>query len=162
VSERLATAPLLAWNDDVEGHHAAVLKYRIPPDGDYRLLVGLNAPEVLSGEIEPQGRPVIRFYELPGFSGMGGRPGEEERIVSDFSTAITHETGSTGLPSSRYSFRFSAHRHLTYYEIRVFVPLLIILAVPWVTFFLRDYAKRVDVAAGNLLLFDCIQLYHGC
>lgn len=95
----------------------------------------------------------FQFYELPGFSGIGEQLGEEEWIVVDFGTPITHETGSTGLSSSRYSFRFTARRQLTYYEIRVFVPLLIILAVSWVTFFLRDYAKRVDVAAGNLLLF---------
>lgn len=95
----------------------------------------------------------FQFEKLPGFSGIGEQLGEEEWIVGEFSTPITLETGSTGLPSSRYSFRFTAHRQLTYYEMRVFVPLLIILAVSWVTFFLRDYAKRVDVAAGNLLLF---------
>lgn len=70
-----------------------------------------------------------------------------------FSTPISQELSSTGFTSSRYSFRFEATRHRTFYIIRVFIPLLIILTVSWAIFFLKDYGKRVDFAPGNLLLF---------
>lgn len=93
------------------------------------------------------------FKDLPGFTGVGEQLGEEEWLVIGFSTAITQERSSTGFSSSRYSFRFEATRHHNYYIIRVFIPLLIILTVSWAIFFLKDYGKRVDFAAGNLLLF---------
>lgn len=93
------------------------------------------------------------FEDLPGFSGLGKQLGEEEWLVTGFSTPITQELSATGFTSSRYSFRFEATRHLNYYLIRVFIPLVIILTVSWAVFFLKDYGKRVDFAAGNLLLF---------
>ncbi len=95
----------------------------------------------------------FRFEDLPGFSGVGKQLGEEEWLVTGFTTRVTQELSSTGFTSSRYSFRFEATRHLNYYLIRVFIPLAIILTVSWVIFFLKDYGKRVDFAAGNLLLF---------
>jgi hypothetical protein len=63
---------MLAWDDDGGGGLAAALEYEIPADGNYRLvvagalstlggqtfgnsqlLIGLDAPQVLSGEAEP-------------------------------------------------------------------------------------------------------------
>ena len=54
---------------------------------------------------------------------------------------------------SMYSFCFVAKRHLSYFVFRIIVPLLLIVMVSWVTFFLRDYSKRIDVSGGNLLVF---------
>ncbi len=96
---------------------------------------------------------LFTFEDLPGFSEVGKQLGEEEWVVTGFDTKISTETQTTDLASSRFSFHFQAHRHLTYYLFRIFLPLLIILTVSWFTFFLRDYSKRVDVAGGNLLLF---------
>ena len=93
------------------------------------------------------------FEELPEYSEVGEQLGEEEWIVLDFDTEIESSTASSTLPVSRYSFGFTANRHLSFYIIRIFVPIVIIIMVSWFTFFLKDYSKRVDVTAGNLLLF---------
>lgn len=93
------------------------------------------------------------FSDLEGFSEVGGQLGEEEWIVTDFDTAITSESASTQRQTSRFSFGFVAERHLSFYVTRLFIPILVILVVSWFTFFLKDYGKRVDVSAGNLLLF---------
>jgi hypothetical protein len=93
------------------------------------------------------------FRDLEGFSGVGTRLGEEQWLVTGHDTRITTETDTTDFPTSSFTFRFHAARHLDYYVFRIFVPILIIVLVSWVAFFLRDYGKRIDVAGANLLLF---------
>jgi len=83
------------------------------------------------------------------YSQVGGQLGEEEWVITDFTTAVS----TTPDFGSRFSFIFPATRHLSYYTLRVFVPLGLIILVSWITFFLRDYALRISLAAGNLLLF---------
>ncbi len=93
------------------------------------------------------------YSELEDFSEIGEQLGEEEWIVTNFDTAITTELASTQRLTSRFSFGFEAERHVSFYITRLFIPILVILIVSWFTFFLKDYGKRVDVSAGNLLLF---------
>jgi hypothetical protein len=93
------------------------------------------------------------FVDLEGFSELGSQLGEEEWTVTNYETEITSEVASTTRLGSRFSFGFEAQRQISFYVIRILIPILIILVVSWVTFFLKDYGKRVDVAAGNLLLF---------
>ncbi|MEJ2069400.1 MAG: hypothetical protein P8X58_03180 [Syntrophobacterales bacterium] len=96
---------------------------------------------------------IFVFEYLPGFNELGKQLGEEEWVVTGFDTQFSTQTATTDLSSSRFSCHFQARRHLTFYIFRIFLPILIILLVSWFTFFLKDYSKRVDVAAGNLLLF---------
>jgi hypothetical protein len=92
------------------------------------------------------------FENLEGFSEAGKQLGEEEWIVTGLDTSID-KAELAERPVSRFNFHFRAQRHLTYYAFRIFLPLLIIIVVSWIIFFLRDYTKRVDASGANLLLF---------
>lgn len=96
------------------------------------------------------------FYvieEMPGLSGVDEDLGEEEWVVFDIFTRIATVAGRDNLERSRFSLVFKAYRHLTYYIVRIFIPVFIILLVSWFTFLLRDYVKRVDMGITTLLLF---------
>jgi len=91
------------------------------------------------------------FYilqDLEGFSKVGENTGEEEWLITEFNTTIDSLDSN-----SQFSFRFLAQRHIDYYVLRIFAPILLIIFISWITFFLKDYGKRIDVGAGNLLLF---------
>jgi hypothetical protein len=92
------------------------------------------------------------FQDMEGYSAVGGELGEEEWVIAGFDTEITGAEAAMR-PVSRFNFRFEATRHLNYYLFRIFLPIFIIITVSWVIFFLKDYDKRLDASAGNLLLF---------
>ena len=93
------------------------------------------------------------FSDLPGYSEISSEHGEDEFTITDFETTVTSEQASTSATASRFTFRFTAPRHLNYYLLQVFIPILLIVGVSWITFFLRDYGRRIEVASANLLLF---------
>jgi len=108
---------------------------------DFFIRVELIAPEW-----------IFRFEEAEGYSEVGEKLGEEEWVVLSSDTSVT--TGSIlQNPVSRFNFEFEAKRHIDYYVFRILFPLGVIIGVSWVLFFLKDYAKRVDAAGANLLLF---------
>lgn len=92
--------------------------------------------------------------ELPGYSEIDPQHGEDEFIITDF-TIITSTVAASAAdrPVSRLTFAFRAPRHLEYYVLQVFVPILLIILISWFTFFLRDYTRRIEAAAANILLF---------
>lgn len=93
------------------------------------------------------------FAPLDNYSEIDPLNGEDEFILSTFDTLVTTETSSRLVPTSRFTFHFAAPRHLSYYIFRVFVPILLIISVSYITFFLKDYSRRIEIATGNLLLF---------
>lgn len=93
------------------------------------------------------------FEELPGYTIVGDALGEEEWVVFDSFTEVDKVTAPDGSDHSRFSFSFQAHRHILYYVVRIFTPMIIILLVSWFTFRLRDYVKRIDIGITVLLLF---------
>ncbi|HSB52350.1 MAG TPA: hypothetical protein VLD40_06800, partial [Dissulfurispiraceae bacterium] len=95
---------------------------------------------------------IFVFEPMEGYSEAGKQLGEEEWVVTAFDASIA-TSDFAERPVSRFNFRFDAKRHLEYYIIRIFLPILIILTVSWVLFFLKDYGKRIEVAGANLLLF---------
>lgn len=94
-----------------------------------------------------------RFVSLPEATGVGKQLGEEEWYITKRDIDVTSVIIAEDTSASLFSFGFLAKRHLSYYIFRIFVPLLLIIAVSWVTFFLQDYAKRVDISGANLLVF---------
>lgn len=96
---------------------------------------------------------VFFFEPLPEVTGIGDQLGEEEWIVYESFSDVDTIIGPEGLPHSRFSLGFRADRHLLYYITRIFVPMLIILMVSWITFRLKDYVKRIDLGITMLLLF---------
>lgn len=95
----------------------------------------------------------IRFVPLDGFSQLGDRLGEEEWVFSATLPETSEVANDIGMTVSQFSFGFTGSRHLNYYILRLFVPLFVIILVSWVTFFLKDFGKRVDIAGGNMLIF---------
>lgn len=93
------------------------------------------------------------FTELPGYSEISTEHGEDEFILTNFQTGTSLIQANTGTENSRFSFTFEAPRHLEYYLLQVFTPILLIVVISWVTFFLRDYTRRIEAAAANVLLF---------
>lgn len=89
------------------------------------------------------------FLDPEGSSSFGEQLGEEEWRVIGYETFIDTYQDTR----SRYNFHFWAERNLTFYIVRFFVPLGLIITVSWVTFFLKDYTRRIEVTTGNLLLF---------
>jgi len=121
------------------------------PDFDFRnfpfdkqkffIRVDLLAPEWM-----------YRLQEIEGYSEVGGKLGEEEWVITDFDTSFSRGE-ILRRPVSRFNFEFEAKRHIAYYFFRILMPLVVIISVSWILFFLKDYAKRVDAAGANLLLF---------
>jgi hypothetical protein len=92
------------------------------------------------------------YYNLDQVSSVSSDTGEDEFILEDLSVDISNTSTSNGIVSS-YIFSFEAPRHLSYYIFRIFVPILLIIIISWVTFFLKNYTHRIEVASANLLLF---------
>lgn len=98
--------------------------------------------------------PIEHFVFKPtkGASGIGDTLGEEEWILENAQFGVT-EHDIFGHTASRFVLSFEGERHLSYYIVRILIPVVIIILVSWFSFFLNDYTKRIDLAGGNLLLF---------
>jgi hypothetical protein len=101
--------------------------------------------------VDPEEDYVFTFF--PAYTGLGKQLGEEEWYFTQHSAKVSSRVMADGSTYSRYSFQLLAQRHLSYYVFRIFIPLLLIITVSWVVFFLKDYSKRVDISGANLLVF---------
>ena len=95
---------------------------------------------------------LFSFREIEGYSEVGEELGEEEWVATGHTTPIS-QGAIYKRPVSRFNVEFIAKRHVEDYIFRILLPLCVIISVSWVLFFLEGYAKRVDAAGANLLLF---------
>jgi hypothetical protein len=98
---------------------------------------------------------LYELVPLPGYSGINPEHGEDEFIVGDMTITpgIVNDSAGADRQTARMTFSFEAPRHLEYYILQVFVPILLIILISWFTFFLKDYTRRIEAAAANVLLF---------
>jgi hypothetical protein len=97
---------------------------------------------------------VFSFEEIENpVNPLGDQLGEEEWLLEKFTQETTEVSYTKDLKNSRFTTTLEMKRHLIFYVVRIFVPLILILCVSWVIFFLKDYSKQLDVASGNLLVF---------
>ncbi|WP_420585724.1 hypothetical protein [Ruegeria sp.] len=95
----------------------------------------------------------VSYYALEEHSGLGDLLGEEEWILDNPRVEHSKVIGLSGRESDQIALAFEGHRHLTYYVIRVFLPMLVLITVGWALFFLDEYRRRIEIAGGNLLVF---------
>lgn len=82
---------------------------------------------------------------------LGPQLGEEQWLITSIGAAVVTYDGEQQMVIS-----MTGVRHLTYYMVRIVIPMTVVLFMSWFVFFLRDLNKRIDVAAGNLLLLIAI------
>lgn len=95
----------------------------------------------------------VSFTELEDMSGLGPLLGEEEWVLGNERLLISAAKGLSGQMSAKAALQFTGHRHVQYYATRIFLPMLVLIAVSWAAFFLEEYRKRAEIAGANLLVF---------
>ncbi|WP_425044474.1 hypothetical protein [Primorskyibacter sp. S87] len=95
----------------------------------------------------------VNFHPLNEHSGLGDTLGEEEWILENARMERSEIKGISGQPTDQVALVFEGRRHVTYYVIRVFLPMLVLITVTWALFFLDEYRKRIEISGANLLVF---------
>lgn len=96
---------------------------------------------------------VMQIVELEGFSGMGPKLGEEEWVVEETIVLVGDWQNPVGFSGAEFNLVFTTHRHLQYYLLRIFVPLVILLVVTYSAFLLKDFTRRIEICTTTLLTF---------
>jgi len=96
---------------------------------------------------------LVHYTVSQDYSGLGNLLGEEEWILGNPRMETSKVIGLSGHESDKVALAFKGSRHLMYYAIRIFLPMLVLLVVSWSIFFLDEYRKRIEIAGANLLIF---------
>jgi hypothetical protein len=153
--------------DDLSGQNQIVA---VSPDGSAtyfgRFGATLSAPELdlrkypfdtqtLSIEIDSINSDDKYVFTDWGKSNASDHLGNEEWDIIKFSTnASKIDVPQINAMNSCFLFNSLVQRHTDYYIFRIFIPILLIIILTWLTFFLhKDYMKRIEIVGANLLLF---------
>lgn len=96
---------------------------------------------------------IVHYTVLEDQSGLGPLLGEEEWVLENATMEQSTVVGLSGLESEKVALAFQGRRHVLYYAIRIFMPMLVLITVSWALFFLDEYRKRIEIAGANLLVF---------
>lgn len=96
---------------------------------------------------------LVTYKVMEDHSGLGPLLGEEEWILENARMEESKVIGLSGLESDKVALAFQGRRHVMYYAIRIFMPMLVLITVSWALFFLDEYRKRIEIAGANLLVF---------
>ncbi|WP_254446509.1 hypothetical protein [Ruegeria sp. HKCCD8929] len=96
---------------------------------------------------------MVTYTVLEDDSGLGSLLGEEEWILEKPRMQLSKATGLSGMESDMVALAFEGRRHVMYYVIRIFLPMVVLIVVSWTLFFLDEYRKRIEIAGANLLVF---------
>jgi len=66
---------------------------------------------------------------------LGDQLGVEEWLIEKFVQVTSEVPYAKDLKNSRFTTTLEMKRHLIFYVVRIFVPLILILCVSWVVFF---------------------------
>ncbi|MEM6577849.1 MAG: hypothetical protein AAF678_05105 [Pseudomonadota bacterium] len=143
----------ILWNQEGDAFFSGeyVLKLQAP-DFDFRQHPFDHQEFFVRVLLEAPSR-YFQVVALDGFSGLDPVLGEEEWIIRKVWTEVDEAESVAGWPASRFSLGMSADRHLTYYWMRIFLPVLLLSLVSWANLFLEEYRRRIDIAGANLLAF---------
>lgn len=96
---------------------------------------------------------VVDYLPMSENSGLGELLGEEAWIFEDPLLHVSTVTGLSGQDSAQVALGFIGRRHIQYYALRIFIPMLVLIVVSWATFFLDEYRRRIEITGANLLAF---------
>lgn len=87
------------------------------------------------------------------FTGLGSQLGIEDWFIEAFDVELMlYREEWADDEFSRFVYSMPATRRSEYYFFAIIAPLLIILTIAWMTYFLPDYNLRIDVGVGTMLL----------
>jgi len=92
------------------------------------------------------------FDAADDLSAVGQQLGEEEWWIVQQDNSTDVVPLAMGASSSRYNFQVIAERHRLFYCVRILLPLALIVLVSYMPFFLKEYAKRIEVGTTILLI----------
>ena len=99
-------------------------------------------------------KPVLPGARWRCFQRDRPRDGEDQVDLGDFDTSGGKRLSPAGISPPRTTASTLVPRaDWRYYIFRVFIPILLIIGISYITFFLKDFTRRIQVATGNVLLF---------
>lgn len=94
----------------------------------------------------------LRFQVWEEKTGISDHIGAEAWIIHETDVSLTTGTQNR-VNYAQFRYEITIGRHLTFYIYRIFIPIVLILLLTWLAFFLKDHDTRINTASGTFLVF---------